>query len=111
MLVMWAPEQRLFICGESRMSPFLPASHREVINYLSVNHQSALGATANHKLTLNLARKHTCANMRSAQTFMGAIHRHKDSDSASLTVCHFTSGLPHLTHELPSLAAKHSLGS
>lgn len=52
----------IYLRGKSRVT-LLPASHREVINYLSVSHQSAPEATANHKLTLNLTCKHTCTNM------------------------------------------------
>lgn len=54
----------IYLRGKSRVT-LLSASHREVINYLSVSYQSAPGATANHKLTLNLTRKHTCTNMYS----------------------------------------------
>lgn len=53
-VVMWAPEL-IYLQGKPRVT-HLNASDREVINYLSVNHPSALGATANHKLTLNLTR-------------------------------------------------------
>lgn len=56
----------VYLRGKSHIT-LLTGCHREVINYLSKSHQSALGATVNVKLTHNPACKHACTNMYSVQ--------------------------------------------
>lgn len=77
---MWAPQRHLFFLQGKSHVTILSACHKEVINYLSISHQSTLGATANIKLTLNLARKHARTNTgsRHKHTILGERHMRTD---------------------------------
>lgn len=83
----------IYLLGESHVT-FFAASDQEVINYLSVNHQSAPAPTANHKLTLNLAHRiYIKKYVQHAHTYNRTGPHTESVETVLLTVCHLNKTL------------------